>query len=106
MVGGLFPRFIGSLHEAKFDAILRRTGNAWSSSVLDFHRQLAVGTVGYASIRKFVVAGNPSMPNRITHSKFLVLLSLLKNSSIVPIAAAHLKKVHGWALTDQYYSAM
>jgi hypothetical protein len=106
LIGGMFPRFIATPHAAKFDAILRRAGNAWSSSVLEFHRQLATGTEGYVSIRKFVVAGNPSMPNHLTHSKFLVLLSLFKNRSIAPIAAANLKKVHAWALTDQYYSAM
>jgi hypothetical protein len=106
LVGGLFPRFISSPHAAKFDAILRRAGNAWSSSVLEFHRQLETGTEGYVSIRKFVVAGNPSMPNHLTHSKFLVLLSLFKNTSIAPTAVAYLKKVHAWALTDHCYSAM
>jgi hypothetical protein len=106
LVGGLFPRFIGSPLAGKFDAILRRAGNNWSSSVVEFHRQLISGTEGYVSIRKFVVAGNPSMPNRLTHSKFLVLLSLFKNPSIAPTAAAYLKKVHSWALTDHYYSPM
>lgn len=106
LVAGLFPRFIGSPDEAKFDAILRRAGNAWSFPALDFHRQLASGTVGFTAVRKFIAAGNPSLPNRITHSKFLMLLSLLKNSSIAPTAVTYLKKVHGWALTDQYYSTM
>jgi len=78
LVGGLFPRFFTTPLEGKFDAILHRAGNSWSSSVLGFHRQLASGTAGYASISKFVVAGNPSLPNRLTHSKFLMLLSLIK----------------------------
>jgi hypothetical protein len=106
LVAGLFPRFMDTSDKAKFDAIIRRAGNTWSSSVLDFHRQLAAGTVGYESIRKFVVAGNPSMPNRITHSKFLVLLSLLKNPDLTPTAVGYLKKMHAWALTDHYYSTM
>ena len=106
LVGGLFPRFIGGSHAAKFDAIVRRAGNVWSSSVLEFHRQLEMGTEGYASIRKFVVAGNPSLLNNLTHSKFLMLLSLFKNPSIAPTAVTYLRKVHAWALTDHYYSAM
>jgi hypothetical protein len=106
LIGGLFPRFLGTPHQIKFDAILRRAGNAWSSSVLEFHRQLATGTVGYGSIKKFMVTGNPSMPNHLTHSKFLMLLSLLKNPSIAPTAVTYLKKVHAWALLDEYYSEM
>ncbi|MGY8679834.1 RNA-directed DNA polymerase [Bradyrhizobium sp. UFLA05-153] len=106
LVGGLFPRFLATPLEAKFDAILRRAGNSWSSSVFSFHRQLAIGTAGYASISKFVLTGNPSLPNRLTHSKFLMLLSLLKSTGIKPAATSHLAKVHTWALSDQYYATM
>lgn len=106
LVGGLFPRFVATPLEAKFSAIMRRAGNSWSSSVLDFHRQLVAGTAGYASISKFVLTANPSLPNRLTHSKFLMVLSLLKSTSIMPTATSHLKKVHTWALSDQYYATM
>jgi len=55
------------------------------------------------AIKPFVVAGNPSLPSKISHSKFLMLLSLLHNKDIAPVVIRSLKKFHGYALTDPYY---
>jgi hypothetical protein len=104
VVAGLFPRFIGSPHLGKFEAIVRRAGNSWSISVLQFHLDLTVGTKGYTGIKNFVLARNLSLPNGISHPKFLMLLSLLSNPDIAPTAVAKLKKVHAGALSDPYYA--
>ncbi|WP_338691773.1 hypothetical protein V5279_36270 [Bradyrhizobium sp. 26S5] len=104
LVAGLYPRFVGSPLRIKFEAIVRRAGNAWSASVLQFHNDLSSGTVGYGAIKAFILAKNSSLPNAISHPKFLMLLSLLNNPDIAPTAVANLKKVHNWALTDEYYA--
>jgi hypothetical protein len=103
LVAGLWPRFVGSPLHPKFEAIVRRAGNAWSASVLQFHSDLSSGTVGYSAIKNFILARNTSLPNTISHSKFLMLLSLLNNLDLAPTAVANLKKVHAWALDDDYY---
>ena len=106
LVAGVFPRFIGSAHRPKFEAIIRRTGSPWSMGVLQFHLDLIGGTKGYTAIQNFVLAKNSSLPNSISHSKFMILLSLLSNPDIAPTAVANLKKVHSWALSDPYYSSL
>lgn len=105
LVAGVFPRFIGSAHRPKFEAIIRRTGSPWSMGVLQFHLDLIGGTKGYTAIQNFVLAKNSSLPNSISHSKFMILLSL-SNPDIAPTAVANLKKVHSWALSDPYYSSL
>jgi hypothetical protein len=100
---GMYPRFLGTPYQRKFEAIISRAANGWSQSVLDFHKQLSSGTSGYTGIRQFVSAENPSLPNKISHSKFLLLASLLHNKSIAPIAIGSLKKTHAFALSDAYY---
>ena len=106
LVAGVFPRFIGSPHRTKYEAIMRRAGNAWSTGVLQFHLDLVSGKKGYTAIKNFVLAKNSSLPNSISHSKFLILLSLLNNTDIAPSAVANLRKVHSWALTDAYYRSL
>jgi reverse transcriptase-like protein len=106
LVAGLFPRFIGSPHRSKFEAIILHAGNAWSVGVLRFHQELAAGTKGYTAIKNFVLARNTSLPNGISHSKFLIVLSLLNNPDIAPAAAAKLKKVHARALSDAHYCSL
>jgi hypothetical protein len=104
LVAGLSPRFVGSSLRIKFEAIIRRAGNAWSASVLQFHNELSSGTIGYTAIKAFVFAKNASLPNTISHPKFLMLLSLLRNPDLAPAAVGNLKAVHSWALTDEYYA--
>lgn len=41
LVAGLSSRFVGSPLRVKFEAIIRRAGNAWSASVLQFHNDLS-----------------------------------------------------------------
>jgi hypothetical protein len=53
---------------------------------------------------KVCLRGGKRLP--ITHSKFMMLLSLLNNPDIAPAAVGNLKKVHGRALSDDYYSGL
>jgi hypothetical protein len=106
LVAGLFPRFSGTGHHFKFEAIIRRAGNASSMSVMQFYFSLATGTSGYSGIKNFVLAKNTSLPNAISHAKFLMFLALINNTDIAPTAVANLKKVHSVALTDEYYAVL
>lgn len=104
LVAGMFPRFLGSSLQAKFEAILRRAGGFASSSVIQFHNELSNTVGGFTAVRKFIVAPNTSLPNRVSHAKFLMLLSLLHNTQISPTAVSKLKAIHATALTDPFYS--
>ena len=102
MVGGMFPRFINSRRKATFENIIRRS-NLWAISVFDFHRALSETINGYTAIHNFIKAPNPSLPNRISHAKFLMLISALNNPTIAPSAVITLKAKHAFALADAYY---
>jgi hypothetical protein len=106
LVAGLFPRFVGSTLRGKFEAIVRQAGNSWSMSVLQFHLDLIAGTKGYSAIKNFIMAKNTSLPNGISHGKFLMILSLLANPDIAPTAITNIKKMHSRALSDPHYSAL
>jgi hypothetical protein len=81
---------------------MRRAGNAWASAVLDFHRELALEPTGYTAAKNFILALNTSFPNLLSHSKFLMLLSLLRNPDIAPYASGALKTKHNRALSDAF----
>jgi hypothetical protein len=100
----MFSRFVGSPLQSKFEAILRKAGGFATSSVTQLHRELANTVAGFTAIRKFIVAHNTSLPNRISHAKFLMLLSLLRNAGIAPVAVTQLKTIHAVALTDPFYA--
>jgi hypothetical protein len=106
LVAGLYPRFRDGVLQPKFEAIIRRAGNAWSQGVLQFHQQLCSGTTGYTGIQSFIRAKNTSLPNGISHPKFLMLRSLLSNGDIAPWAVKDLKTRHSLGLSDPYYSPL
>ncbi|MCX7313854.1 MAG: hypothetical protein NTV56_19585, partial [Alphaproteobacteria bacterium] len=56
--------------------------------------------------QNFVLAKNTSLPNRISHAKFMILLSLLNNPDIAPTAVTELKKMHSTAITDDSYALL
>src|SRR5439155_17364804 len=56
LVGGLYPRLIGSSHQQKFAALIRRAGTPWSRTVLEFHEGLSTERTAFSSIRKFLYA--------------------------------------------------
>jgi hypothetical protein len=79
LVAGIYPRILDSRYLGKFKALVTKSGNPWCRSVLDFHIGLSTTVEGFSAIRKFLSAPNPTLPNKISHSKFLMLCSALKN---------------------------
>jgi hypothetical protein len=106
LVGGLYPRMIRSPpHLKKFQALVARSGNRSCQEVVEFHQSLR-GKIGFAAVQKFVRATNPSQPNKISHAKFLMLLSLVYNFDVTPALVAELMAGHAVALTDEYYKKL
>ncbi len=103
LTAGMFPRFASSPSQAKFEAIILRSGSRSAREVLQFHRHLFRGTHGYTSIKNFVMAPNRSLPNRISHPKFLMISTLLRNVDIDPSATANIRATHLRALSDDFY---
>jgi hypothetical protein len=106
LVAGMYPRFLPHPYHSKMEAIIARTGSAGARDVWSFHDELASKVTGYTAVQAFVSKPNPSLPNRITHAKFLMVLSLLGNPTIAPIAVGHLRKAHASALSDEYYTKL
>ena len=98
MVGGLLPRMMGSGLRSKFEAINRRQGNVWSQTVLQFHTSLRDDPKAYQAVSKFILAPNPTLPNKISHSKFLMLVSVLNSPYLDEAIIEKLKKAHNVAL--------
>ncbi|MDO9439360.1 MAG: RNA-directed DNA polymerase [Beijerinckiaceae bacterium] len=105
VVAGFFPRFIAHPFRPKFENTVRRSSSA-ARSVLEFHIALSTTTEGFTAVKPFISAPNPSQPNRITHSKFLMLASLLNNSTIAPKPILTLRDVHSYALSDGFYACI
>ena len=70
----VYPRFIGSSHERAVAAMMQKS-NVWARQAFQFQLSLYKTVEGVTSIKKFLVARNKSLPNQITHSKFLMLAS-------------------------------
>jgi hypothetical protein len=102
LVGGLYPRFLGTREFPKYRSLINRAGNQWCREVFNFHDSLSQDRVSFAAVRRFIAAPNPSLPNNVSHPKFLMLRTVFKN----PYAASALdglRTTHAQALTDNYY---
>jgi hypothetical protein len=102
LVGGLYPRFVGTREFTKYRALINRVGNQWCREVFSFHDSLSQDRASFAAVRSFIAAPNPSLPNRISHPKFLMLRTIFKNPHAAPALSA-LKTTHAQAMTDAYY---
>ena len=105
LVGGLYPRFLGTREFAKYRALVNRVGNQWCREVFEFHDSLSQDRAGFMAVRPFIAAPNPSLPNEISHPKFLMFRSIFKNPHAAT-ALNSLKTIHAHALTDDYYKMM
>lgn len=104
IVAGVYPRLLGTRHEKKFTNILRRSSGQSGHSVLDFIIALSSDKTTYKQIVRFLEAPNTSLPSRISHSKFLMLLAVIKNPNLKGAVPGLLNK-HAVAVSDPYYYA-
>lgn len=104
LAAGLVPLMDDGEQRAKLQNIIRRSGISGAQSVLTFHEKLLDGSAGISAVGKFLLAQNPSMPNLLSHSKFLMICSVLQNQSCGSAVKARLRSAHSRALTDEFYS--
>lgn len=103
LVAGMFPRLRDSRQFGKFKALVSKSGNPWCQSVMDFHEALSSTRVGFTSIYKFIRAPNSSLPNGISHAKFLMLSCALRNPFMSASMVMDLRNRHSSALKDETY---
>jgi hypothetical protein len=105
LVGGMFPLFKGTPREADYIKLVGNARNVSADETLDFHRQLSDGSKFVAAVGKFIRAANSSRPLGITHSKFLMLLSVLQNPAVSDAEKKKYLAAHSRAWADPYYRA-
>jgi hypothetical protein len=104
LVGGLWPIMRGVGLSEQLDKLIRRARNAGALATMGFHESLIHDTKTVAASRSFLKNPNPSKPLRITHAKFLLLLSLLQNDSLPEREKASYINIHHGAWRDIFYS--
>src|SRR5665213_730485 len=104
LVGGLYPIFKQDGIDDDLDRIIARSNNKSAIDIFSFHHAITIDRVAYLRVRKYLSAVNPSMPNGISHSKFLVLLSALQSYFIDDDERKILLTIHHRAFADGFYS--
>jgi hypothetical protein len=105
LVGGLYPRFLGTREFKKYSSLVNRSGNQWCQEVFNFYDSLAETRVSFTAVQPFISSQNSSLPNKISHPKFLMFRAIFRNVH-ARTALDRLKNTHAQALTDEYYKIM
>ncbi|MDQ0391844.1 RNA-directed DNA polymerase [Labrys monachus] len=103
MVAGMYPLFLRTKYFDRFETLLTSVSNSGVEEVLDFHRQLSDTLRGAGRIRSILRAKNSSRASGITHSKFLMLISVFHNNLINNKQKEMLVKIHSKAFLDRRY---
>jgi hypothetical protein len=104
LVGGLSPIFAQDGMYASFETLLDSAQNKAANDLANFHRMMRNEPAKYASVKHYLIQENPSLPNRIRHAKFLMLLSVLQGYSISEEERELLFKKHHRAFGDGFYA--
>lgn len=103
LVGGMTPR-INSINEFKlFRNLIVNSNNSDAINVLEFHERLSSTGKMYGAVRRFISAPNGSKPLKITHAKFLMLLSVFRNPHVLDKEKLRLAGVHILVWQDAFY---
>jgi hypothetical protein len=103
VVGGLVPVMCGGEAESKFQSLIEKSRNIGAIAVAGFHFNLQKDTKAVSSVRKIIAAKNTSKTLGITHAKFLMLLSVLRNGEISNHEKKRLVRTHCDAWKDIFY---
>ena len=80
------------------------TANKSAIDLFRFHYAITVDTDAYRRVRSCLRAINPTMPNGISHAKYLILLSALQSFAVTDDEGELLLKTHHKAFADGFYS--
>ena len=73
---------------------------------MDFLFNVGNDRRAYQGIRKFLVAPNVSFPNKITHSKFIVVRAALQGGEVSDHEKGILRSIYRVAAFDPYYASV
>ncbi len=106
LIGGMSPIFANSPEAGKFRILIINSGNNDAIGVYAFHESLETDKTVFDEVYKYINARNTSLRLGIKHSKFLLLISALRNKHADPKKIARLKKNHFDAASDCYYRSI
>ena len=106
LAASFLPLFENSPEEAVFISVLNRIFNSGVRATYKFHINLAQDAKMFNEMFSALKAPNPTRGTRITHAKFLCLLSALRNPAASPAQKTTLKANHSVAFTDAYYKGI
>jgi hypothetical protein len=104
VIGALRPILLGTSYRNKFTTLVRNSRNLGAQEVFNFLYQVGTDRRAYQSVRKFLFAPNVTFPNRITHSKSLVVWAVLQGDLLSEESKDTLRAVHKGASADPYYA--
>jgi hypothetical protein len=104
VAGGLYPLFLQDKNLDSLERIISRSNNRAAEEVFRFHNSLSKEAYMYRKISRFILEPNESLPNKISHAKFLMLLTVLQGHSISEDERRTLIKIHHRAFSDGFYA--
>lgn len=105
LIGSFSPLFSGDQRQQYMD-VLNRSRNNGFRSVLQFHRRLSSRREAFNAMFPALRAPNQSLGTGITHSKFLSLLSALRNPEASDNQKLLLQRANNSVLEDVFYRGM
>jgi hypothetical protein len=103
LVASFLPLFHDSIEDLAFKSLLDKTLNVGVRDVYKFHIKLSLDDKLFKLMFDTLKAPNPSRGTRITHAKFLCLLSALRNPNVSVGEKATLRTNNARAFEDAYY---
>lgn len=103
LIGAFAPLFTNTAEESAYLAILGNSRNPGVRDTWKFHLRLADEPAVFDSMYDALKNPNPSRGTRITHAKFLCLLSALKNQAATAALRQTLRNNNASAFRDIYY---
>jgi hypothetical protein len=106
MIVGMAPRLKNSKYHNLLLLLITKNYIKEADGVFEFHRLLGSDPNPSKKVIDVVCAPNTSSPCRISHSKFLIILSLANNSSLTHGNISRLKKRHSFSAVDGFYASL
>jgi hypothetical protein len=106
LAASFLPLFHSTPEHSTFRSLLDRTLNPGVRQTYKFHVTLSESAATFSSMFDALKAPNPSRGTGITHSKFLCLLSALRNTAVPPAQIKTLRTNNALAFKDAYYRSI
>lgn len=103
LAGGLFPIFYATKYFDEYRSVIQGSLSQPSGSAYQFYFQLINQPRVSSSLQRFLLARNVSLPNKLNHQKFLMILATLKSPTVSDEIKERLLRVHHVAWSDIFY---